>query len=320
MGFFSWIGQQVGNAVNAVVSTVSNITSNVVNGVKDIAVSSFKTIGDLAKKMVELNKNIKTSELNQFDKEWVQKCIDPLQISLFTSISSNVPKVFDTPLFAKKMIENEQLYSKMISYICSEGLKTNPFTDEKEFTEQYENNSMNIPDDILFLIGPDVYKKQIDTKKFDEVLQKIRYYFKIKPEYYCNSVEETISIILEQINTFRTYSKEYYPFSSEYSEFPEKILKQYFVEITKQEKVIEYNDYNDTVVKPEYQSGQQQKVQKKAPDVLPVQSLIIDAFEDKIQEQEINGKKGKVHLEIYNTQKQTAMSQKLSKKMLKPNQ
>jgi hypothetical protein len=50
--------------VNAVVSTVSNITSNVVNGIKDFAVSSFKTIGDLAKKMAEVNKNIKTSELN----------------------------------------------------------------------------------------------------------------------------------------------------------------------------------------------------------------------------------------------------------------
>ena len=319
MGFFSWIGQQVGNVVNAVVSTVSNITSNVVNGIKDFAVSSFKTIGDLAKKMAEVNKNIKSSELSSFDKEWIQKCTNPLVISLFTSISTNIPQIFDTPLFAKKILENEQLYSKMISYICSEGLKTSPFTDEKEFEDQLNNNTFNIPEDLLFLIGQEILNKANDSKKYDELLQKIRYYFKIKPEYYSNSDEETIINTIEQINTFRAYSKEYYPFSSEYSEFPEKIIKQYFPVITKQENVVYYDDYNETITKPAYQTGQQQKLQKKLPDVLPVQNLIIDAFESKIQEQEIEGKKGKVHLDIYNTQKQTAMSQKLSKKMLKHN-
>lgn len=305
MGLFSWIGKGISKlatgawkAITTVVKGIGTVVGKALDATANMLDNLFAKKGH--DKLLESIANIYSVSRGV---NTGNQLID----SLFTDNQFDVPSYFNVEKnkqFLQMYDKNYKLYTELITYSMSEQFDLYPYSrtytkNNDEFNKDYSYNSFGLPEDVFYVQGKSIVK-QAQQGNFTSMLNHLITFFKIDKSFLSIDEPDEYKVILigAQINLFRTYSGNNFPFKQDYSQFPTKFLYNVYPQYQlKKDKSTSTNRGGQSNIsfKIKYDDGQLHTKQK---ELLPKQQTVITKFTTSISDKVIDGKSGLVHLNI----------------------
>ncbi len=158
-------------------------------------------------------------------KKFLKKKNNALARMVFSSSGSNIPSIFKTSFYKKKMKENEQIYNTLIAHYLQEGFNHKILDSQSKLVKYKNKQSISIPEDMIIAQG-EQNLQGILNDDYTKLNQFLRKFFKIPGNMYLpdQSIKDETKHIIEQITLFRQQTQEFYPLKPEFSSLGEKFL------------------------------------------------------------------------------------------------